>query len=97
MKQSVLVIDDDPAVHQLLAAALEAEGYDLRFANNGAEGLRLARELKPAVITLDVIMPEMDGYATLAEIQGDPGLRHIPVIMISSFDEMDSEIGRAHV
>src|SRR5580765_2580139 len=49
---SILVIDDDPVIHQLLATALRDEGYSLSFASSGAEGLRLAKELHPAVITL---------------------------------------------
>ena len=58
----ILVIDDDPAVQHLLADNLRPEGYTLKFASSGPEGLRLAKELRPAVITLDVIMPEMDGW-----------------------------------
>ena len=85
----ILIIDDDPAVHQLLAAALGPEGYELRFAVNGAEGLRLARELKPAVITLDVIMPEMDGWVVLALLKDDPELAQIPVIMLTVRSDQD--------
>ena len=85
----ILIIDDDPAVHQLLAAALGPEGYDLRFAVTGAEGLRLARELKPAVITLDVIMPEMDGWVVLALLKDEPELAQIPVIMLTVRSDQD--------
>ena len=53
-------------MHRLLEAALSQEGYKLAFASSGAEGVRLARELHPAVITLDVIMPEMDGWVVLS-------------------------------
>ncbi len=85
----ILVIDDDPAVHQLLAAALQSEGYALRFAASGAEGLRLAKELRPAVITLDVIMPEMDGWVVLSLLKADPDLATIPVIMLSVRADQD--------
>ena len=85
----ILIIDDDPAVHQLLAVALGPEGYELKFALNGAEGLRLARELHPAVITLDVIMPEMDGWVVLALLKDDPELAAIPVIMLSVRSDQD--------
>jgi CheY-like chemotaxis protein len=85
----ILVIDDDPAVHQLLAEALQSEGYTLSFASSGAEGLRLAKELRPAVITLDVIMPEMDGWVVLSLLKADPELAAIPVIMLSVRADQD--------
>jgi signal transduction histidine kinase/CheY-like chemotaxis protein len=85
----ILVIDDDPAVHQLLANALGPQGYALKFASSGAEGLRLAKELRPAVITLDVIMPEMDGWVTLARLKDDPDLAAIPVIMLTVRADQD--------
>jgi CheY-like chemotaxis protein len=79
----ILVIDDDPVIHQLLATALRDEGYALSFAASGPEGLRLAKELHPAVITLDVLMPEMDGWVVLSLLKADPDLAGIPVIMLS--------------
>jgi len=85
----ILVIDDDPAVHQLLANALGPQGYTLKFASSGAEGLRLAKELRPAVITLDVIMPEMDGWVVLARLKDDPDLAAIPVIMLTVRADQD--------
>jgi signal transduction histidine kinase/CheY-like chemotaxis protein len=85
----ILVIDDDPAVHQLVAETLQSEGYELRFASSGAEGLRLAKELRPAVITLDVIMPEMDGWVVLTLLKADPDLAAIPVIMLSVRADQD--------
>jgi signal transduction histidine kinase/CheY-like chemotaxis protein len=85
----ILVIDDDPAVHQLLAEALRPEGYALTFASNGAEGLRLAKELRPAIITLDVIMPEMDGWVVLSLLKADPELVAIPVIMLTVRADQD--------
>jgi len=86
---SILIIDDDPAVHQLLADALRTEGYTLKFATSGAEGLRLAREMRPAVITLDVLMPEMDGWVVLSLLKDDPELATIPVIMLTVRADQD--------
>jgi signal transduction histidine kinase/CheY-like chemotaxis protein len=85
----VLVIDDDPAVHQLVADALAAEGFTIRFASDGREGLRLAKELRPAIITLDVLMPEMDGWVVLSLIKADPDLATIPVIMLTVRADQD--------
>jgi signal transduction histidine kinase/CheY-like chemotaxis protein len=85
----VLIIDDDPAVHNLLNDALRPEGYILKFASNGKEGLRLAKQLRPAVITLDVLMPDMDGWVVLALIKADPDLAAIPVIMLTVRADQD--------
>ncbi len=86
---SILVIDDDPAVHQLIADALKTEGFTLKFASNGREGLRLAKELRPAVITLDVLMPEMDGWVVLSLLKDDPDLANIPVVMLTVRADQD--------
>jgi signal transduction histidine kinase/CheY-like chemotaxis protein len=85
----ILIIDDDPAVHHLLEDALRPEGYTLKFASNGVEGLQLAKELRPAVITLDVLMPEMDGWVVLALLKDDPQLAAIPVIMLTVRADQD--------
>jgi signal transduction histidine kinase/DNA-binding response OmpR family regulator len=85
--QVVLVIDDDPLARELLARTLAKEGWAVQTASNGEEGLRRARELRPAVITLDVMMPAMDGWAVLSALKSDPGLQDIPVIMLTMVDQ----------
>src|SRR5438067_1097627 len=80
---ALLVIDDDPAVRDLLQRSLKLPGVRIVAAAGGEEGLRLARELRPAVITLDVLMPGMDGWAVLAALKADPDLAEIPVIMLT--------------
>ena len=79
----LLAIDDDPQVHELLDRYLSREGVRVLGATNGPDGLRMAHELRPAVITLDVMMPEMDGWAVLAELKANPDLADIPVIMLT--------------
>ncbi|HVG43850.1 MAG TPA: response regulator, partial [Longimicrobium sp.] len=83
----VLVIDDDPAQRELMQRFLAREGFLSRAAGSGEEGLRLARRLKPAAITLDVMMPEMDGWTVLAALKADPTLCDIPVIMLTMVDD----------
>ena len=80
---TILVVDDDPAARHIMSHMLTQQGYDVQMAGSGAEGLDLAREIKPAAITLDVMMPNMDGWAVLRELKNDPALRKIPVIMIT--------------
>ena len=75
---TVLVIDDDPAVRDLLQRFLAKEGFRVVTAAGGEEGLRLARELQPDAITLDVMMPGMDGWAVLAALKADPRPRRHP-------------------
>jgi CheY-like chemotaxis protein len=87
----ILVIDDDPDACELLRRTLEADGYAVATAGSGEEGLALARRLRPSLITLDVMMPGLDGWAVLRTLKADPDLKHIPVIMVSMTS--DREIG----
>ena len=85
--QSVLVVDDDPTVREVMARYLEREGFTVVTAADGVEGLRLAREQHPAAITLDVMMPGLDGWTVLAALKGDPDLSHIPVVLVTIVDQ----------
>ena len=86
-RATVLVADDDAAVRELLGKTLEKEGYRVILAGNGIEVLALAREHWPAAITLDVLMPKMDGWRALKELKADAKLRDIPVIMVTVLNE----------
>ncbi len=85
--KTVLIIDDDPTVSELMKRQLIKEGYKVVIAPNGREGIRLARDLNPDVITLDILMPEMDGWSVLRTLKADPKVSNIPVIMASILDE----------
>jgi len=88
----MLVVEDSAVNANWLMRALAREGHRVTIAENGREALeRLHAEPFDAVL-LDIMMPEMDGYETLQRIKGDPALRHIPVIMISAIDQMDSVV-----
>jgi PAS domain S-box-containing protein len=84
---TVLVIDDDPTARDLMATFLRKEGYRMVAAASGEEGVRLARALRPDAITLDVIMPGMDGWAVLGALKADPDLAEIPVAMVTIVDD----------
>jgi len=86
---TVLVIDDDPDARDLMRRFLAREGFDTLTAPDAVEGLRLARQFKPTLITLDVVMPRMDGWAVLKELKADPQLADIPVLMLSILDEQE--------
>jgi signal transduction histidine kinase/CheY-like chemotaxis protein len=82
----ILAIDDDPNTLELLERSLSRAGYRVRTARSGEEGLQLARELRPAAITLDVYMPQLDGWAVLSSLKADPELADIPVVMLTMLD-----------
>jgi signal transduction histidine kinase/CheY-like chemotaxis protein len=84
---SILVIDDDPVARELISDQLIAEGFSVVTAAGGLEGLKRARELRPLAITLDVMMPDLDGWSVLAALRQDPRLAEIPVIMVTILDE----------
>jgi signal transduction histidine kinase/DNA-binding response OmpR family regulator len=85
--ETVLIIDDDAAVRDLVQRFLTKEGFRVAVAASGEEGLRLAKELRPDAITLDVIMPGLDGWAVLSALKADTDLAEIPVIMLTLVDD----------
>ena len=89
-RPKVLIIDDTPANLQTLGRALASE-YDLHIANSGAIGLKLAREVHPDIILLDVMMPEMDGYEVCQRLKADEHLECIPVVFVTALSDLDAE------
>ncbi len=90
---TVLVIDDEAAVRDLMQRFLGKEGFRVVTAHGGEDGLRQARELRPDAITLDVMMPGMDGWAVLSALKADPEVADIPVVMLTIVD--DKNLGYA--
>ena len=86
---TVLVIDDDPNTRDLMVRFLLKEGFSPHTAADGRHGLQLARQLRPALITLDVMMPEVDGWSVLGALKNDPALAAIPVITVTLTEERD--------
>jgi signal transduction histidine kinase/CheY-like chemotaxis protein len=89
----VLIVDDDPAVRDVISRSLSKEGYDPRVAADGKTGLEMAREIKPNVIVLDIMMPGMDGWAVLSALKSDSELQSIPVILATMIE--DKQMGFA--
>jgi adenylate cyclase len=83
----ILVVDDDATARDLVVRHLERAGFAAVAAHGGQEGLRLVRELRPAAVTLDILMPDLDGWTVLAAIKGDPTLASIPVVLLSIVDQ----------
>ncbi len=88
----ILIIDDNEMNRDMLCRRLERYGYVTVEAESGKEGLELAHKRKPDLILMDVVMPGSNGYEYLEQFKADPGLGHIPVIMLSALDEMEVTI-----
>ena len=89
-KGDVLVVDDNRVNRLLIGRSLEQLGHRVAFAENGRQALETLRTRPVDLVLLDIEMPEMDGYQTLEALQADPKLRDVPVVMMSSVDEVDS-------
>jgi two-component system phosphate regulon response regulator PhoB len=83
----ILLVEDDPAVAGMYKLKLEMDGYRVTVAGDGEEGLRVARELRPQLIFLDVRLPKLDGMSVLEAMRGDDRTRHIPVLILSNYGE----------
>jgi PAS domain S-box-containing protein len=86
---TVLVIDDDAAVRELMARYLTKHGFRVETAVDGQQGLELARSLRPDAITLDVLMPTLNGWSVLSQLKADPALAEIPVVVLTIVDNKD--------
>jgi DNA-binding response OmpR family regulator len=83
----VLVVEDDPSVRGLLQTLLDAEGYDVATASDGLAGLVKASSHTPAVILLDLMMPDLGGMRVLEELRADPALEHVPVLIVTGMTD----------
>jgi adenylate cyclase len=89
---SILIADDDAVSRKLLIRLLEQDGHHVRAAENGSQALELFEEEPSDVVLLDLVMPELDGVAVLERLKEAPDAHHVPVIMISAVDEIDSVV-----
>ncbi len=85
-KKTVLCIEDEDDIRDLYRIVLSRAGYDYHYAAGGYDGLEVARQLQPDLIILDLMMPDLDGISVLHELSNDPGLRHIPVLVVTVRD-----------
>jgi len=83
----ILIVDDSPTEVHVMQKALERHGYQTAAAENGAEGIRKAREMKPDLIFMDVVMPRVNGFQATRTLTRDPQTKSIPVVMITTKDQ----------
>jgi two-component system, cell cycle response regulator len=87
----VLIVDDERANRQLLEIMLEPEGYELVLATSGEEALASVAAHPPDLVVLDIMMPGINGYVVTSRLKADPTTRHIPVLVLSSLDDRNSQ------
>jgi CheY-like chemotaxis protein len=93
--KSILVVEDSDEIRELLGLVLEAEGYRVVTLDDGRDVVSTARELQPALITLDLALPGKDGWAIVRELQDDDATRDIPILVISAYTrELDAPLRR---
>lgn len=85
MKAKILLIEDNPQNRYLADFLLKQRGHEVFPAETGTEGLRLAAQIKPDLILLDIQLPGMDGHAVARQLKSDPGLKKIPIIAVTSY------------
>lgn len=88
LQKTILVVDDEHPIREMLRNVLEVEGYSVRTAHDGEDGIRALREQRPCLILLDLVMPKMNGNEFLRAIRRDPEMASIPVVLISASDEL---------
>jgi len=94
--KTVVVVDDSPSVRETIAFILESEGFDVRTAANGEEGLALVTDLRPKVVLTDAMMPGLDGFDLCRRLKSNPDLAGICVIMLTSMGQkIDHERAKA--
>jgi len=92
MKPTILIADDDPAGRNVIESVLMNQGYELEFATNGRDVLKKAAELKPDLILLDIMMPEMDGMEVCERLRKDKDTAEVPIVMITALDDRNTRI-----
>ena len=88
----ILVIDDDIAINELIKVNLELQGYEVKQAFNGTEGFALAKQEVPALIVLDVMMPEVDGFTVAQRIRQADGISDTPIIMLTALSQLNDKV-----
>ncbi|MFE6159556.1 response regulator [Streptomyces sp. NPDC056486] len=89
----VLVVDDNKVIRQLIRVNLELEGFEVVTAADGAECLDVVNQVRPDVVTLDVVMPRLDGLRAAARLRSDPRTRNLPIVIVSACTQYEVESG----
>ena len=91
-KQTILIVDDDPSIVNVLELMLGMEDYQILTASNGEEGVQMAKKHRPHLILMDVIMPQMNGHMATTLLKSDSTTKHIPIILLTATAQMAGNI-----
>lgn len=91
-KQTILVVDDEQDLLDLIEYNLKKEGFDVLKAENGQQGIQMAKEHSPNLVLLDIMMPKMDGLEVCDQMRADPSLKHIPIIFLTARGDEKTEV-----
>lgn len=83
-KKLILLVDDDLTLREMYGERLKTEGFEIVQATNGAEAIQKAKEIKPAIVLLDIMMPKVNGFDVLKMMRADPDLKNVPVIVLTA-------------
>jgi DNA-binding response OmpR family regulator len=89
--KTVLIVEDDAFLSNIYKTKLTKEGFSILMADNGEDGLAMIKKEKPALVLLDIMLPKMDGFEVLAEVQKDAALKKIPIVIMSNLGQ-DSDV-----
>lgn len=92
MKKKILIIEDEPAIASMLEMRLKAAGYEVLTAVDGVSGLEKAKSEKPDLITLDIMLPKLNGFTVCSLLKGNEDYRHIPIIMLTARQGQNDKI-----
>lgn len=94
-KNKILIVEDDKMIGSMYKTKLESEGFEIFLADNGETGLEMAKQEKPDIIMLDIILPLLDGFSVLEELKKDTSTKNIPVVMLTNLStDEDREKGK---
>ena len=91
-KKKILIVEDDQTISLMYKTKLEADGFDVLIADNGADVLKLAKEQKPSIVMLDIILPQLDGFSVLEALKKDQATKNIPVAMLTNLGTDEDKI-----
>ena len=91
-KYTILVVEDEPLISEMVAKSLKLEGYAVVVAQTGDDGLSKAKEIKPDLVLLDVLLPKLDGWEILTRLRDDPRCKDIPIIMLTALTDEKSKV-----
>lgn len=86
-KKKVLLVEDDKMILDMYTLKFTQEGYEVTQAENGKDGLELAKKINPDIVLLDIILPQMDGFTVLKSLKADPKLKDIPVVLLTNLGQ----------